>query len=229
MATVSRSLASRCTACQSECVDGYAECLDRADEGRRRCFHQGNAGWLAGWLASCCRRCAECSARSSKPADTHWLGPICWRRIQVSRTCPCKPWTWRHAGGLHISGPTGTETVRVRARVRSRLQTCARSPAARGAISSGAPTVPRVCSSATMRAHAQCPMCPLRGRSVASFTSGWSVSNSRCRRATYPSCNELAFAMYELAPRAGLRPLTRCETERIRCCLRLTHCFAAKH
>ena len=150
------------TACQSECIDGSVECVDRADEGRRRCCHQGDAGWLA----SCCRR-AECSARSSKPADTHWRGPSCWQRIQVSRTCPCKPWTWRHAGGLHISGPTGTETVSVRAR-----SSCAddpggpcvcrlvRGPAARGAISSGARTMPRVCSLATMRAHAQCPAEP---------------------------------------------------------------------
>ena len=50
-------------------------------------------------------------------------------------------------------------------------------------------------------------MCPLQGRSVA-LTSGWSFSNSRCRRATYLACNELAVAMYELAPRAGLWPLT---------------------
>ena len=51
-------------------------------------------------------------------------------------------------------------------------------------------------------------MCPLRGGRSVPFTSGWSVSNSRCRRATYLSCNELAVAMYELAPRAGLWPLT---------------------
>ena len=59
-------------------------------------------------------------------------------------------------------------------------------------------------------------MCPLRGRSVA-FTSGWSVSNSRCRRATYLSCNELAVAMYELAPRAGLWPLTPRRYGTVRC------------
>ena len=62
LATVSRSLTSRTTVgappyCPSvsQCVDGSVECLDRADEGRRRCCHQGDAGWLA----SCCRSAAR--------------------------------------------------------------------------------------------------------------------------------------------------------------------------
>ena len=77
------------------------------------------AGWQAAVGAPSARRG---EARRPIHTDDHWRGPSCWQRIQVSRTCPCKPWASRHAGCLHISGSTGTEKVCVCAR--ALLVTC---------------------------------------------------------------------------------------------------------